>query len=374
MKSSPSIVGLVSRVGLFDRLWKRAIFFGGLAFALALLSLYPERHRAVTSLTPTDPDSLGLSGTLGQLGAINNVFGNQAAVEIAMRVSKSIYVRDTVIKELKLTERLDESDVTRVHRWLERKVDIRSLRGGIITIEMTDRDPKLARDVVGAFANATQERLAEINRKRTAYKREVLFKLVADASTRLAQAQATFDTFRLNNRFTEPRSSISAIGDRIPVLEAAIKAREIKLATARQVFTDENITVKQILAELGSMRGQLAEAKATNPQLSNSVGKMVDTSSRLFILERDLAVARALYDSYTRYLQGTAVEDMTSSANIRVLEAPYIDTARQFNLPAVAAAIAMLLLWMAVEFYRVRPPIGEDLNSDENLGASNNHD
>lgn len=353
-----SMVGGIARIRLLDRFWKRALVFGGLVAMCLLLAVFPTRYLASTSLTPTDPESLGLGATLGQLGAINNVFGNQAAVEIAMRLGKSIYVRDTVISQLGLAKRLDEPDPVALHRWLEDKVEVRSLRGGIITIGMTDRDAELARDIVGAYADAMQTRLGDINRKRTAYKRDILMKLVSEASDRLAQAQSVYDNFRLTNRYADPRASIAAVAERIPLLEAAIKTKQVQLATARHVFTDSNINVKQISAELGALQSQLDQAKATSTRQDSSVGKMVDASSQLFKLERELAVSKALYDSYTRYLQGTAVEDMTSSANIRVLEASYVESDRQYFMPALAAAAAFLLLWMAVEFYRFRPPVG----------------
>ena len=361
MNAPVTIIGRITHVRLLSRAWVRAAIFGTLIAVLLVLTFFPERHRAATSLTPTDPESLGLSGTLGQLGAINNVFGNQAAVEVAMRVGKSVYVRETVIDELKLEKRLAPKNRIEIHRWLQDKVDVRSLRGGIISIEMYDRDEDLARDIVGAYGRATQERLAEISRKQTAYKRDVLMKLVADASSRLQIAQSAYDQFRLRNRYADPRASMEAIGEQIPALEGAIKGKQVEIASAEKMFTDNNVALIQLRTQLAALQQQLAVAKATNPQREDSVGKLVTASSQLYKLERDLGTAKALYDSYMRYLQGTAVEDLTSTANVRVLEAPYVDTQRQLYLPALAGAIALFLLWVAIEFYRLRPPVGDRL-------------
>jgi uncharacterized protein involved in exopolysaccharide biosynthesis len=359
MNAPVSIVGRISHIQLLDRARIRAAIFGSVIAVLLALTFFPERHLAATSLTPTDPESLGLSPTLGQLGAINNVFGNQAAVEVAMRIAKSVYVRDSVIDELKLQKQLAPMNRLEIHRWLQDKVDIRSLRGGIITIEMLDRNENLARAIVGAYARGTQERLAEISRRQTAYKRDVLLKLVSDASSRLAVAQSDYDQFRLRNRYADPRASMQAIGKQIPELEGAIKSKQVEIASARKMFTDDNVIIIQLRAQLAALQQQLSEAKAINPQRPDSVGKLVSASSQLFKLERDLGIAKALYDSYMRYLQGTAVEDLTSTANVRVLEEPYVETQRQLNLPALAAAIAIFLLWMSIEFYRFRPPVGD---------------
>lgn len=365
-----SIVGTLAGWRPLQRFPVRGAIFGILIALALIVSVFPERYRAATSLTPADPESLGLSGTLGQLGAFNNVFGNQAAVEVAMRIAKGVTVRDSVIDSLNLTKRLHTDDRIAIHRKLESEVDIRSLRGGIISIEMSGDDPQLARDIVGAYAAGTQNRLAEISRNQTAYKRDVLLKLVADASDRLAKAQASYDSFRLDARYADPRASIMAIGERTPMLEGAIKTKEVELGSARQLFTDNNMIVKQLLAELVGLRNQLAEAKATNPQGQESVGRLVTQSSQLFKLERELGISKALYDSYMRYLQGTAVEDMTSTANMRVLEKPYVDTERQYRLSALAAGLALLLIWLSIEFYRLRPPVGARLTDEPATNGS----
>ena len=137
-----------------------------------------------------------------------------------------------------------------------------------------------------------------------------------------------------------------------------MKAKQVDLAAARQLYTDENNIIRQLSAELAALQQQLAQVRATSPTGDSSVGRAVSSSSQLFKLERDLGIARALYDSYLRYLQGTAVEDLTSTANIRILEPAFVDTQRQLFLPALAVAIALILLWAAIEFYRLRPPPG----------------
>lgn len=361
MKPRMSMVGLVAHLRVFSRFRWRALLLGGAAAIFALLAFFPERHLATSSFTPTDRDALGLSGTLGQLGAINSVFGNQAAVEVALRVGSSVAVRDDVIAKTRLKDRLKSDGRVALHRYLDDNVDVRSLRGGIIVIEMQDRDAEWAREIVSAYQAAVQEELGQISRRQTAYKREVLVQLVQSASEQLGKAQAVYDDFRLRNRYAEPRAAISAISDRIPQLEATIRAKEVQLAAAREVFTDDNLTVRQMMAEITALRSQLAAANSTTLTQNQGVGELVQNSSRLFKLERDLEVAKSLYDSYVRYLRGTAVEDLTSDANLRVLEPPHVDTRRQVWLPALALAIAIFLLWVAIEAYRQRPPPGEAL-------------
>ena len=359
-----SFVGSVTSMHWLAKFCTRALVFGVLTLLFIALALFPQRYRAAVTIAPTDPQSLGLSGTLGQLGAINSVFGNQAAVEVALRVGNGVYVRDLVIKQLKLSKRLGVDDRRELHRWLSKRVDVRSLRGGIVVAEMSSRDPEFARAVVGAYGTAMQDRLAEISRRQTSYKRRVLEQLVKDASVQLATAQSNYDDFRLRNNNPLPAVAVEAVSERISMLESAIKAKQIDIEAARQLFADNNPVIRQMSSEQNTLRRQLAEVRTTSEVDSVSVGRAVSTSSQLFKLEREVTVARALYDSYLKYLQGTAVEDLTSTANVRMLEPAFVDTDRQVWWPALAAAIVTLLMWGAIEFYRLRPPLGARLETD----------
>lgn len=353
-----SLTGRLANLTPLGALWKRALLFGVPIAVLGVLSVFPEKFRAEASLTPADPSTLGLSDTLGQLGALNSVFGKQADVEVALRIGKSIYTRDEVIDELKLEDRLDMSRL-RLHRWLEDKVVIRSLRGGIILIQMDNTDRKLAQDIVAAFTEATRDELAQITLRQTAYKSDVLEKLVAEAGLRLSKAQSKYDSFRLRRGYADPVRSVGVMSDKVPNLRSAIENVDRRISAASRLFTSDNITMIQLQAERDALVGQLNEALASRSTSgSATVAEAVVASTELYELERELKVARSLYNNYLRYLEGTTVEKLTSTANIRLLERPYVSTERQYRWPAIAAAAALFLLWMAIEFYRLRPPVG----------------
>lgn len=358
-----SIIGELVHLRLFERFAWRAAVFGPIILILLVLTFVPERYKATASFTPQDSASMGLSGALGQLGAIDNVFGNQAAVEIALRIAKSVDVTDRVITETHLDQRMKGRSRVSLHRWLDSRVEIRSLRGGIITVQMQDRDPALSKAIVASYIRATRQELTAISRRQTKFKREILRNLVNDAWIEFTNAQAKYDNFRLSHGMADPRKSIESISDRIPMLESDIKGRQIALSAARQLYSDENMVVKQQLAELAAVQGQLAAAKVSADRGPDSLGRLVTNSKQLYFLERELGIARSLYDSYMRYLQGTAVEDATATGNVRVLEDAYVESARQKYLPALVGALAFFLLWMAIEFYRLRPPIGERLET-----------
>ena len=351
-----SLIGKLSRGPILrSNGWRRLV----LALLIALcgfLSFFPEKYRAAVSLTPTDPASLGLSGTLGELGSSGGVFGNQAAIEVSLKVARSGYVRNTVAKKLDIENKLQKSRISSL-RWLEQEVDIRSLRGGIIQFEIKLTDRVLAKQIIAAYSEAVREQLGVIAREQIAYKQRILTELVERASDRLAIAQAAYDVFRLQTRYSNPENAIAGIGDRIPRLEDALLNKKVELNTLREFATDDNMRVRQVLSEVEALDDELRRVRSASPTNENSLGQVVESSTKARKLKRELDVAQTLYDNYSRYLQGTPVENLTSSANIRILEPPYIDTSRQYNFLPMALGLIILLFGMAIEFYRMRPPL-----------------
>lgn len=336
---------------------RRRIIFAVLIVIAGILALFPERYRSAVTVAPSDPSTLGLSGALSQLGAASSVFGNQAAVEITLRVANGMVVRDQVIDKLGLVKRLGISTRLDAHRWLQTHVNIRSMRGGIVQMEIKQRDPQFAEQVMQAYAAAVRQRLAIINKQQTDYKRMVLLELVERAGRDYDAAQVEYDQFRLSTRYSDPRRAIESIGERIPVLQASIKAKEVELTAARKFATDDNMVVQQILAQIDALKQQLAQQQALNPSEQNSVGRVVEQSTIARQLERKLQLAQTLYEAYRRYLQGTSVEDLTATANLRVIEPPFVDTSRQFNVTFVALTLLLFLIAAATEFYTLRPPL-----------------
>lgn len=358
MIARPSIIGTLANNRIMGRAWPRRFLLGGLVVACVAISFFPEEYRSASSLTPTDPSSLGLSGALGQLGALNTVFGNQAAVEVSLKVGRGVYTRHEVIRRLNLVQRLHFKDEIEASRWLEGHVELRSVRGGIVQIECINKDQQLASALVKTTTDVLSEQLTQIQLRQTEYKRGILLKLVDDANDRLSKAEDKYNSFRLQTRYSDPSFAINAIGERIPILQAAIKAKEVELNAARQFATDDNISVRQVIAQIDALKAQLAQFQALNPSENNSIGRVVRQSTEADRYERELSLSKNLYYSYRRFLEGTSVEDLTSSANLRVLEKPYIDTERQYRLLPLALAMLLVMLGLCVEFYQLRPPVG----------------
>lgn len=157
-----SLIGSLAESRLLRRRWWRR---GGVAVVvalLALLTLYPERYRATMLLAP--PDRSGDLGTIAQLGAMNGLIGSEYQPERLLAVARSPQVALGVIGEMKLRDdpRFGP-DVRHALRTIAWKTNIRTLRGGIVEIEVIDTDPSLARALAAKLGAAAQARLRALS-------------------------------------------------------------------------------------------------------------------------------------------------------------------------------------------------------------------
>jgi tyrosine-protein kinase Etk/Wzc len=162
MTPRPSLIGTLAGSRLLRRRWPRRAGFALLAVVLALLSLYPERYRATMLLAP--PDRSGDLGTIAQLGAMNGLIGSEYQPERLLAIARSPQVALGVIADLKLLyDPRFGRDPRQALRTLDRKTDIRTLRGGIVEIAATDRDPRLALALAAKLGLSAQARLRALS-------------------------------------------------------------------------------------------------------------------------------------------------------------------------------------------------------------------
>jgi tyrosine-protein kinase Etk/Wzc len=140
---------------LRDR-WIRRGLLLALITACALLALYPRDYRASTVLALADPASRQADTALG---APSGLLGNRSAIEATLAIARSDAIHAIVSGQARLEQRLRLAPVE-ARAWLDRSVAIDVIRGKIMKIALTSRDPEFAREVVTAYGEAVRSRLA----------------------------------------------------------------------------------------------------------------------------------------------------------------------------------------------------------------------
>ena len=157
---------------------------------------------------------------------------------------------------------------------LEKRSEINPEKEGLISIQVSDRDPKRAADI----ANAWVDELRVLNQNLAlteAAQRRVFFeqKLAAERED-LSKAELALKLLQEKTGLIQPdaqaRSLIGAVAD----FRAQVAAKQVQLQSLRTYATEDNPDVKRVERELAELQSQLAklsqmERSGTDPGEGN---------------------------------------------------------------------------------------------------------
>jgi len=353
---------------VFDSAWfrsplRRRLTFALCALILAALCLWPRQYAAETELLPQTSGG-GLSAILAQQagGAIldlGSLTGNRQTIEADLTVARSYSVLRTVIVKLLPAFPSRFRDPVKAAAKLRHELGIIAIRGSILQITVRDHDPAFAKALVNAVATSIQDRLAALSIQQAGQKRAVAENRLREASLRLFNAQQALTQFRLANKLAAPEAQLGAGVSELAALQGQLQAKQVELTGLQEVATPNNVQIKVIQTEIGSIKRQIAEIQTTSRgESSLNLAGLSLTNSAYFNLYRDEKTADILYQVYTRYMEELTIDEMSANENMDIIDPAYINPERQFNIWAVGLLIVVLILAVMAEGYVLRPPVG----------------
>lgn len=338
---------------------RRWALYGVLVLILAVLCFVPRPYVARAKVVPQD------SGTIG-LNSISNAAGGQAQgltallggaktpVDFYLAVGRGTEVTDAVIDQLKLVGPQGYPTLEKARLALTKRVDIHSLTGGIVEVEVRTHDPAFAKSLTQAYVRALSARLTALGEDRVLRKQAVVQRRFKEAAGRVVSAEAALGEFRRRNRLAEPEAELGSALSLRAGLEAQLQARLVELNTLEQFQGPENPQLVALKSEVAELRAQISRSTRPNSGVAGpNVAGLTEVSGEYLNLFRDYRFAQALYEVYARSSEEIAVETLAAetATDVQVIEAPRVDDDRKFNIPAVALLALVLVLAAFTEIY-----------------------
>lgn len=348
---------LARRTVTEQRLRRRAYAIA--ALGLALFSLEPRPYVARAKIVPQDGSSIGLSSMMNSLGGQFQGFaallgGAKQPIDLYLAVARSYEVTTLVVARLHLDDAAHYGSDQAARMALERAVDVHTLTGGVIEVEVREHNPHEAVALSQAYVTAITARLNALGLERVHRKRDVVMARFRDAGTRVAQAETALRSFRLNHNLAEPESQLGAELSLRAGLQAQLQARIVQLSTLQHFQGDDNPQIQAIQSDIAGLRAQIARSAApANGSSGPNIAGLSDVAGRYFDLYRDYRFAQALYEVYARSSEEVSVEALTAegASDAQVIEQPRLDIDRKFNIGAVALLMLVVLGAFFTEVY-----------------------
>jgi uncharacterized protein involved in exopolysaccharide biosynthesis len=216
---------------------------GLLALGISFL-ITPTFTAKTTMIPPGQSSGGGAAALLGQLGGLGALAGTsiKSPVDQYLAYLESNTLRDELIEKFKLRERYEAKYQQSARNALKANVKaVADKKSGLITIEVSDKDPQFAANLANASVQALSHLIGELALKEAKFKRELLEKQISEATQKSYQSAFVreaviqslireYETARLDERKENPFLAQVDVAE-VPELKAKPKKALIAVVT-----------------------------------------------------------------------------------------------------------------------------------------------
>jgi capsule polysaccharide export protein KpsE/RkpR len=352
---------------------------GGIALIVSLVIAFviPKRYESVARIMPPDTSGSGteifaaLAGralggaTLGGLAA--SLLGTHKTGALFMDLLQSSTVTGHLIDRFQLQAVYHKRyRIDTAKRLLRHTTIAEDKKSGVITVKVTDTDPRRARDLARAYL---EELNVLVNRTSTssAHQERVFIERRLDSvRVDLERAQQALSDFSSTHATIDIKEQTRATVDAGAKLQAELIVTQGELDSLRQIYGNENVRVRAADARLANLKRELAKLGGTSAELPAEGNDSSATSPanleslsypplrqlpRLAVpyanLYRTVKVQENVFELLTQQYEISRIQEAKDIPVVNVIDAPGIPEKKSFPPRAV---VSLVLTFIALVF------------------------
>ena len=367
-------------------LWQKRRFLqratiAGLVLSMALALLLPARYQSKTRLMPPDQQSGsglamiaalagGRSSSGGPGGGVANALGGSlggvAGDLLGLKSSGALFVdmlggatiQDEVIRKFDLRKVYHDKYWEQARKDLEARTDVKEDRkSGVITIIVTDHDPKRAQAIAQAYVDALNGLVAQVSTSSARRERMFIEERVKTVKQSLDSALQNFSQYASQHGTFDVPSQTKAMVESEASLQGQLIAAESELQGLRQIYTDSNIRVRSLEARVAALKKQVETMSGNKADLTSndsdiagdfpSIRKLPLLGVRWANLYREMKIQEAVYEMLTQEHEFAKIQEAREIPSVNLLDAPLVPERKSFPpriaITLLGAALAFLL-------------------------------
>ena len=315
----------------------RRLFFrvGAIGFLVSTLIafLIPKSYTSVAQLMPPDTQSssgmammaaLTARGGAGLGSVAGDLLGLQSSGALFIGVLRSQTAQERLIQEFGLQKVYGKKLITDARAELDENTSISEDRkSGIISISVTDHDPKRAAAIANGYVNQLNALVAELSTSAAHRERVFLEGRLKVAKRDLDAASNQLALFSSKNNTLDIQTEGKAMLDAAGTLAGQMIAAQSELEGLRQIYTDNNPRVRALNARVGELRKQLEKLSGTSADAATIGDSSPAVSNGMpYPTIRSLPLLGAKYSDYYRRakIQETVFELLTEQYELAKIE------------------------------------------------------
>ena len=351
---------------------RTVLLFALCGFVLALIagSLIKPVYKAEASFVPPSSSSSTMSALASQLTGLGAAKGSG---DLYVGILESQAVEDALIERFHLasvykTKRLSDTE----HVLAGNSKFVADAKTSIISIQVQDTNPRLARDLAAAYLDQLHIEngrlaLTEASQRRLFFEQQLEKEkdALSDAEVDLAKTEEA-------TGFIAPASQTGAQLGTIAETRAEIAGREVQLASLRQGATDQNPEIIRLTTEIKNLQAQLKQMQTSGAAgISGNIptSKVPSLALEYVRKEREVKYHEALFEMLARQLEAARLDESRNAPVLQVLDYPAIPDKKSWPPRALLVLGGLLLgAFLGMVWALVRERLRQ-LESDPEVAA-----
>jgi uncharacterized protein involved in exopolysaccharide biosynthesis len=313
--------------------------------ALGISFFIPPTYTAKTQFLPPQQQQSAAASMLASLGSLGGLAGAVGGIKNPadqfLAYMKSVTVQDALIDRFKLLDRYEAKTKTDARLALTSSVRATSGKDGLISVEVDDKDPKIAADLANAHVEELGKLLGKLATTEAQQRRLFFEKQLTLAKEKLIQSEIELKATGVSGSVlkSNPASAVAAVAG----LQAGVTAQEVKLGAMRGYLAETAPEFKQALNELANLKAQLAKQEKDTPANSNKT-----TQSDYVSKYREFKYNETLFELFAKQFEIAKVDESREGAVIQILDAAQPPERKSKPKKALIAIIATLAAGFAL--------------------------
>jgi tyrosine-protein kinase Etk/Wzc len=309
----------------------------------------------------TSPTS-SAGGSIG--GGLASMLGLKSPGDLYVGIMTGDTIYDRIIERFNLRKlyspRSKKPYLEDIRKQLNSRSKIDVGKDGIITVEVTDKDPKRAAAMANAFTEELDKLLQGMSSKAARDQLAFLERERLKVSDNLVKAEEGLKVFSEENNVVLIDAQTRGMIEYIATLRANIDAREVQLKVLRQQATPFNYEVIRLETEVKGLKEKLHEAECQSDQ--TRVGDVCLATSKVPALGleylrryREAKFQEILYQLYGKLTEMAHLDEVRDTAVLQVVDQaipPGKKSKPKRLLITVVAGAAIFFIMVFVAFAR----------------------
>jgi capsule polysaccharide export protein KpsE/RkpR len=346
-----------------ERRFLRRVSLFGIALALVVALILPVRYESKARLMPPDQKSGsglamlaalaghsgGSSGSSGIGSALGGGLGGVAGDLLGVKSSGALFVdmlqgptvQDQLIAKFDLRKLYGLKYWEDARKQLAARTTIKEDRkSGVITIAVSDRDPRRAQQMAQDYVDALNGLVAKVSTSSARRERIFLEDRLKSVKQTLDNASQEFSDFASKSGTLNVPDQTKAMVDSEASLQGQLVAAESELEGLREIYTDSNVRVKTLQARVASLKHQVEQMSGNGADLTSDAGnipggfpsirKLPLVGVRWANLYRENKIQETVYELLTQEYEMAKIQEAKETPSVNMLDAPMVPERKSF--------------------------------------------